>query len=216
MAEAESRLGQELGAGYRVVVSFEHRGEAERVRYNLKRLDAQILDGGAPPHEGELAFVEAQLSEGFVAPELKLAVIPFRRLVHRRRGAAPSPARGRMATFTDLRVGDHVVHEDHGIARFAGFETKTVGGVTRDYLELTYRGDDRVFAPTDQLAKITRYVGTGGRGAAALRAGLQALGGGQGSCSTRGPGAGRRAAQPLRGAEGAAAATRSRRMASGS
>ncbi len=67
-----------------------------------------------------------------------------------------------MATFTDLRVGDHVVHEDHGIARFAGFETKTVGGVTRDYLELTYRGDDRVFAPTDQLAKITRYVGTGG------------------------------------------------------
>ncbi|HEY7152229.1 MAG TPA: transcription-repair coupling factor [Solirubrobacterales bacterium] len=162
LAEAESRLEQELGAGYRVVVSFEHRGEAERARYNLKRLDARFLDGGAPPPEGGLAFAEAQLSEGFIAPELKLAVIPFRRLVHRRRAAAPAPARGRMATFTDLRVGDHVVHEDHGIARFAGFETKTVGGVTRDYLELSYRGDDRVFAPTDQLAKITRYVGTGG------------------------------------------------------
>ncbi|MGH2913685.1 MAG: transcription-repair coupling factor, partial [Solirubrobacteraceae bacterium] len=94
--------------------------------------------------------------------ELKLAVIPFRRLVHRRRATAPAPARGRLAAFTDLRVGDHVVHEDHGIARFAGFETKTVGGVTRDYLELEYRGSDRVFAPTDQLAKITRYVGTGG------------------------------------------------------
>ena len=89
-------------------------------------------------------------------------MIPFRRLVHRRRAAAPAPARGRLATFTDLRVGDHVVHEDHGIARFAGFETKTVAGVTRDYLELAYRGSDRVFAPTDQLAKITRYVGTGG------------------------------------------------------
>ncbi len=59
-------------------------------------------------------------------------------------------------------MGDYVVHEDHGIARFAGFETKTVAGVTRDYLELEYRGEDRVFAPTDQLAKITRYVGTGG------------------------------------------------------
>ncbi len=89
-------------------------------------------------------------------------MIPFRRLVHRRREAAPAPARGRLATFTDLRVGDHVVHQDHGIARFAGFETKTVAGVTRDYLELSYRGSDRVFAPTDQLAKITRYVGTGG------------------------------------------------------
>src|SRR5204863_6556596 len=51
---------------------------------------------------------------------------------------------------------------DHGVARFAGFETKTIAGVTRDYLQLAYRGDDRVFAPTDQLAKITRYVGAGG------------------------------------------------------
>jgi transcription-repair coupling factor (superfamily II helicase) len=162
LAEAEGRLQQELGAGYRVVVTFEHRGEAERARYNLKRLDAAFLDGGRPPGEGELAFAEAGLSEGFIAPELKLALIPFRRLVHRRQAAAAAPARGRLAAFTDLRVGDHVVHEDHGIARFAGFETKTVAGVTRDYLELAYRGDDRVFAPTDQLAKITRYVGTGG------------------------------------------------------
>ena len=52
-----------------------------------------------------------------------------------------------------------MVHEDHGIARFAGFETKTVGGVTRDYLELEYRDGDRVFVPSDQLHKISRYVG---------------------------------------------------------
>ena len=89
-------------------------------------------------------------------------MIPYRRLVHRRRAAAAAPARGRLARSADLRVGDHVVHEDHGIARFAGFETKTVAGVTRDYLELEYRGEDRVFVPADQLAKITRYVGAGG------------------------------------------------------
>ena len=51
------------------------------------------------------------------------------------------------------------MHEDHGIARFTGFETKTVGGVTRDYLELEYRDGDRVFVPSDQLHKISRYVG---------------------------------------------------------
>src|SRR3954454_10717175 len=161
MGEAESQLERELRSGYRVVVAFENRGEAERARYNLNRLDVSFLDGQEPA-EGAVSFAEAALSDGFVSPELKLAVIPFRRLVHRRRAAAPAPARGRMATFTDLRVGDYVVHEDHGIARFAGFETKTVASVTRDYLELSYRGSDRVFAPTDQLAKITRYVGTGG------------------------------------------------------
>ncbi len=118
-------------------------------------------------------------------------MIPYRRLVHRRRAAAPAPARGSLATFANLRVGDHVVHEDHGIARFAGFETKTVGGVTRDYLELTYRGDDRVFAPTDQLAKITRYVGTGAEAPQLSALGLGALGGGQGQA--------RRAARELAG-----------------
>jgi transcription-repair coupling factor (superfamily II helicase) len=158
LAEAEGLLEKELKSGYRVVVAFDHLGEAERARYNLQRLDAPTL--AARPPEG-LAFAEARLADGFVSPDLRLAVFPYRRLVHGRR-AAPAPVvRGRFAAAVDLRVGDYVVHEDHGIARFAGFETKTVAGVTRDYLELTYRGDDRVFAPTDQLAKISRYVGAG-------------------------------------------------------
>ena len=161
IGEAEAQLQKELRSGYRVVVTFESRGEAERTRYNLNRVDAQFL-GEVAPTEPAVLFAEAPLSDGFVSPELRLAVIPFRRLVHRRRAAAPAPARGRMASFADLRVGDYVVHEDHGIARFAGFETKTLAGVTRDYLELEYRGEDKVFAPTDQLAKITRYVGAGG------------------------------------------------------
>ena len=52
-----------------------------------------------------------------------------------------------------------MVHEDHGIGLFTGFETKTVGGITRDYLELEFREGDRVFVPSDQLHKISRYVG---------------------------------------------------------
>jgi transcription-repair coupling factor (superfamily II helicase) len=171
IGEAESQLERELRSGNRVVVAFENRGEAERARYNLNRLDVRFLDdpsladplaAEAQPSTRVVLFGEARLSDGFVSADLSLVVIPFRRLVHRRRAAAPGPARGRLAAFTDLRVGDYVVHEDHGIARFAGFETKTVASVTRDYLELSYRGSDRVFAPTDQLAKITRYVGTGG------------------------------------------------------
>ena len=161
ISEAESQLERELRSGYRVVVAFESRGEAERARYNLDRVDARFLDG-TPAESAAVYFAQARIDGGFVSPELRLAVVPFRRLVHRRRAAAPPSARGGLATFANLRVGDYVVHEDHGIARFAGFETKTLAGVTRDYLELEYRGEDRVFAPTDQLAKITRYVGAGG------------------------------------------------------
>ena len=162
--EAEAELEKQVRSGYRTVVAFDNLGEAERTRYNFDRIDVGMLEGGRLSPEPGLVFTEARLREGFVSPELKLAVYPFRRLVHRRRGAedkVPGAARGRLA-FGDLRVGDYVVHEDHGVARFAGFETREVGGVTRDYLYLEYKGEDRVYVPTDQFAKLSRYVGAGG------------------------------------------------------
>jgi transcription-repair coupling factor (superfamily II helicase) len=162
LAEAEGELEKLNRSGYRTVVAFEGRGEAERTRYNLSRLDVPFLSERAPEEPG-VSFAEARLREGFLSPELRLAVIPQQRLVHRRRAAAaPVSARARLAAAIELRVGDYVVHEDHGVARFAGFDTKTLAGVTRDYLELEYRGGDRVFAPTDQLARISRYVGADG------------------------------------------------------
>jgi len=162
--EAEAELEKQVRSGYRTVVAFDDRGEAERARYGLDRLDATLLEGGRLSPKPALTFAEARLREGFISPELRLAVYPFRRLVHRRRQAearVPGAARGRLA-FSELRVGDYVVHEDHGVARFAGFETREVGGVTRDYLYLEYKGEDRVFVPVDQLAKLSRYVGAGG------------------------------------------------------
>src|SRR5215211_2903735 len=161
LGEAEGELEKLTRSGYRTVVAFEGRGEAERTRFNLTRLDVPFL-GKAPPSEPGVNFAEAHLREGFLSPELQLAVIPQRRLIHRRKAAAPVSARARLAAAIELRVGDFVVHEDHGIARFSGFDTKTLAGVTRDYLELEYRGGDRVFAPTDQLARISRYVGADG------------------------------------------------------
>jgi len=157
--EAEGEIDKLLGSGYRVVVGFDRRGEAERARYNFDRIDAGMLDATSDLNEAGLHLATAALREGFVSPQLRLAVFPFRRLVHRRRAAAP-PSRGRLA-FSDLAVGDFVVHEDHGVARFAGFETREVGGITRDYLYLEYKGEDRVYVPTEQLAKLSRYVGAG-------------------------------------------------------
>jgi transcription-repair coupling factor (superfamily II helicase) len=176
LAEAEPELEKLVRSGYRTVVAFPRRGEGERAAYNLGRLKADWLDAevdvSRAPLEASLRFAAASLREGFVAPSMKLAVYPEHRLLHRRRAERPGggaseglagPARrGALRSFTELRTGDIVVHEDHGVARFAGFETRTVADVTRDYLYLEYQGDDKVFVPTDQLAKISRYVGAGG------------------------------------------------------
>ncbi|HEX8854902.1 MAG TPA: transcription-repair coupling factor, partial [Thermoleophilaceae bacterium] len=162
LREAEPELEKLVRSGYRTFVAWARQGEAERAAYNLERVQARFLDSQPAPNEPGVLFTTASLRDGFLAPSLKLAVLPEHRLLRRRRAARPEGPRtgaGAIASFTDLRAGDAVVHEDHGIARFTGFETKTVGGVTRDYLELEYRDGDRVFVPSDQLHKISRYVG---------------------------------------------------------
>jgi transcription-repair coupling factor (superfamily II helicase) len=176
LAEAEPELEKLVRSGYRTVVAFPQRGEGERAAFNLGRLKATWLgedvSAGQQVLEASLRFAAASLREGFVAPQLKLAVFPEHRLLRRRRadrapdgartgGGITGTRRGALRSFTELRTGDIVVHEDHGVARFAGFETRTVAEVTRDYLYLEYQGDDRVFVPVDQLAKISRYVGAG-------------------------------------------------------
>ncbi len=163
LREAEPELEKLVRSQYTTVVTWPGRGQGERAAYNLQRLRA----GWDPSRPGDagLAFAEARLRDGFIAPQLKLAVVPEHRLIHRRRAATQRPTRrgrGLLRSFADLRTGDIVVHEDHGLARFAGFDTKTVAGVTRDYLQLEYAGTDKVFLPVDQLAKISRYVGAGG------------------------------------------------------
>jgi transcription-repair coupling factor (superfamily II helicase) len=162
LREAEPELEKLVRSGYRTVVAWSRRGEGERAAYNLSRLRADFLNGKPPDPAPGVTFAAATLREGFLAPTLKLAILPEHRLLRRRRAerpAGPSTGRGAIASFTDLRAGNAVVHEDHGIAKFTGFETKTVGGITRDYLELEYRDGDRVFVPSDQLYKISRYVG---------------------------------------------------------
>ncbi len=156
---AEPELEKLVRSGYKTLVSWPQRGAGERAAYNLARLRASWDTGDG----NGLLFAEASLRDGFIAPQLKLAVVPEHRLLHRRRAATPTTRKGRglLRSFADLRTGDIVVHEDHGVARFAGFDTKSVAGVTRDYLELEFQGSDKVFMPVEQLAKISRYMGAG-------------------------------------------------------
>jgi transcription-repair coupling factor (superfamily II helicase) len=163
IAEAEPELERLVRSGYLTLVAWTRQGEAERAAYNLARLDPLSVDGdGDGVTGGALLFANASLREGFISPQLRIAVIPDHRLLRRRRAERPERPGQAIRAFSDLRAGDIVVHVDHGIARFTGFDTKTVGGVTRDYLELEYRDSDRVFVPTDQLDKLSRYVGANG------------------------------------------------------
>ena len=162
--EGETELARLARNHQRVLVAFARRGDMERAAIRADRISPEILEPGQLPAPGTIGFASLAVREGMLSHALGVAIIPEGAILRRRR---PSAERGpvvgrRLASFMDLRVGDYVVHEDHGIGRLTGFETRTVANVTRDYLALAFAGSDRVFVPHDQLERVTRYVGADG------------------------------------------------------
>jgi transcription-repair coupling factor (superfamily II helicase) len=168
LSEAEQELASLVRGGLRTIVAFAHRGEALRNQNLLRRVEARVLEEGEGlPGEAELLYAVSPARRGFVWRDLGLALLPDTQVFRRKPRRAEHRVGRALQSFADLRTGDHVVHEDHGVGKLLGFETKEVAGVTRDYLLLAFRGDDRLYVPHEQLGKVSRYIGSNG-GAPAL------------------------------------------------
>ncbi|HEX5469357.1 MAG TPA: transcription-repair coupling factor [Gaiellaceae bacterium] len=175
LSEAERDLTAFVRGGNRVVVTFAHRGEALRTKALLRRIEPQVLEPGESlPEEPGLVFAVAPARRGFVLRELGLVLLPDTQIFRKRPPRADARIGRALQSFADLRTGDYVVHEDHGVGRLLGFETKTVAGVTRDYLFLGFRGDDRLYVPHEQIGKVSRYVGADGHAPALSKLGGKA------------------------------------------
>jgi transcription-repair coupling factor (superfamily II helicase) len=175
LVEAERDLLAFVRGGNRVVVTFAHRGEALRTKALLRRLDAELLEpGDALPDEPQLFFAVAPARRGFLLRDLGLVLLPDTQVFRKRPPRTDVRVGRALQSFADLRTGDHVVHEDHGVGRLLGFETKTVAGITRDYLFLAFKGDDRLYVPHEQIAKVSRYVAGNGHSPALSKLGGKA------------------------------------------
>ena len=175
LAEAENELAGFVRSDNRVVVTFPHRGEALRQGGLLKKVESTIQpDGAALPREASVRFAISSARRGFVWRDLRLVLLPDTQVFRKRPPRADARLGRALATFADLRVGDYVVHEDHGVGKLLGFETKEVAGVTRDYLFLAFRGDDRLYVPHEQLGKLSRYIGADAKAPALSKLGGKA------------------------------------------
>jgi transcription-repair coupling factor (superfamily II helicase) len=175
LAEAENELQSFLRSGLRVVVAFPHRGDALRTQNLLRRVEASLFEPGDElPGEAELVFAVSPARRGFVWRDLGLALLPDTQVFRKRAPRGDARIGRALQSFADLRTGDFVVHEDHGIGKLLGFETKTVASVTRDYLFLAFRGEDRLYVPHEQIGKVSRYIGADARAPVLSRLGGKA------------------------------------------
>ncbi len=154
-----NQLQRLLADGYRIVVGADGTGTAPRLAVLLSDhgVDLEVLENLGD----RSGIVVAPLERGAVFTSSKLAVLSESDITGRRRTHRRARARANTAqdTFDDLAPGDYVVHHQHGVARFGGMVTRALGGVERDYLLLEYRGDDKLYVPTDQIDVVRHYTG---------------------------------------------------------
>ncbi len=164
-AKLASQVSALTLAGYSVVLCSSTLGGAERLAGILA--EEGLTVPVVPPGDGpDLAapgarIVVASVDSGFVLPGAKVAVLAESDVTGRRRPHRQARTRARPVDgfFDDLAPGSFVVHRQHGVARYGGMVTRSMGGATRDYLLLEYRGADKLYLPTDQIELLTPYAG---------------------------------------------------------
>src|SRR5262245_52700558 len=136
-----------------------------------------VIPGVAPPAgvaAPRVVVAPGRLTQGFVLPSVGLQVLTERevfgehaeRETKRRKVSAFSPG------FRDLKVGDLVVHVEHGVGRYGGIARVGEGSGQRDFVLLYYEGNDKLYVPVDRLDLVQRYSGVAGQ-----KARLDRLGG---------------------------------------
>ncbi len=149
--------------GYAVVLCSSSTGGAERLS-GLLAAEGVLVPVAGPDDDLSAPgtrIAVAALDRGFVLPGCRVAVLTESDITGRRRPHRPVRTRARPVDgfFDDLAPGSYVVHRQHGVARYGGMVTRSMGGATRDYLLLEYRGGDRLYLPTDQIELLTPYAG---------------------------------------------------------
>jgi transcription-repair coupling factor (superfamily II helicase) len=128
------------------------------------------------PPQGSVTLVQGSLSEGWVldggGSNIVLTDVELFGFVKKRRAVTKRPVR-REAFLSELAIGDYVVHVDHGVAKFGGLTRLNIDGGEREYLVLHYAASDRLYVPTEQIDRISRYIGPGGYDPPLSRLGTQ-------------------------------------------
>ncbi len=137
-------------AGQKVFLLSGGASRGDRLRESLKEMGVEAE-----------AVLPATLSRGFWLKDAQIVVVSdadiwgegYRRAKSRRHAGE------RISTFTDLKTGDYVVHEDHGVGIFQGITRIQSEGAWRDYLLILYAGNDKLYVPVEQLSRVQRYIG---------------------------------------------------------
>jgi transcription-repair coupling factor (superfamily II helicase) len=169
---AVAALQEAINADFSIIFSAAGHGMAERYAGIFRNADLPVVivpELKAIPTKASVHITQSSIAHGFSSLSARILFITERDLTGSKASAkdgARMPSKRKQAVDPlELRAGDFVVHEQHGIGRYVEMVQRTIGGITREYLVIEYapakRGQpgDRVFVPTDTLEQVSKYIG---------------------------------------------------------
>ncbi len=168
LGELEPKFALWRRQGFKILITTSTRSQAERIQYLLQEHGLPCrIDGSPEPKQVTLCV--APLSRGFRWPAEGIAILTDAEVLGTRKAKRSRKPRGEssakewsgLQALSDLAVGDHVVHVDHGIGRYQGLVRLSLSGAPSDFLQLEYANKDRLYLPVYRLNVIQKYAGTG-------------------------------------------------------
>lgn len=114
--------------------------------------------------DGVVLIMDGLVTDGFELPHIGLSVITEGTIFgqQKRQLRKKAPKGEEIRYFSDISLGDYVVHAIHGIGKYTGLKTVEIDGIHRDFIEIAYAGTDRLLLPADNLDQLQKYIGNEG------------------------------------------------------
>lgn len=149
---------------YRIVLISPSRTRAKRLVEEIRDMDlicSYSETGNEECKPGQILSVYGQMNKGFEYPNLKFAVITESEIFstkQKRKKQEKKYDGQKINSFTDLKVGDYVVHERHGLGIYQGIEKIKVNRVEKDYMKISYRDDGNLYVLATEFDVIQKYA----------------------------------------------------------
>ncbi|MBN2286712.1 MAG: transcription-repair coupling factor [Tissierellales bacterium] len=152
--------------GYKIFLETSQEESARKLQQELYEKDCQVslsYEGKEEVLSGQASVSVGTIEKGLEFSDWKIKIISSKEIFGSqtiRKKTKKKYKASKIDSFTDLKPGDYVVHEYHGIGVYSGIEKVIVRNIQKDYLSLHYNGGDKLYVPVDQMGLVQKYIGS--------------------------------------------------------
>lgn len=152
---------KEKGSTVVILASNRSRGENISGLLNDKGIKNTFINNSNEFEKGKICVLCGELKKGFEYTDLNFVLISESEIfdTEKKKQKRKIENAKRLKSYSDISIGDYVVHQSHGIGKYTGMHKMTVSGITKDYFKIQYAGTDSLYIPVDQMDLLYKYVG---------------------------------------------------------